>query len=37
LLETDARWGRKLGYGRQILPGEQEMDGFFYASLRKNF
>ena len=28
LLETDA--------GRQILPGEQEMDGFFYASLRKN-
>ena len=36
LLETDARWGRKLDYGRQILPGEQEMDGFFYASLRKN-
>ena len=36
LLETDARWGRKLEYGRQILPGEQEMDGFFYASLRKN-
>ena len=36
LLETDTRWGRKLDYGRQILPGEQEMDGFFYASLRKN-
>ena len=36
LLETDARWGRKFDYGRQILPGEQEMDGFFYASLRKN-
>ena len=36
LLETDAGWGRKLDYGRQILPGEQEMDGFFYASLRKN-
>jgi len=36
LLETDVRWGRKLDYGRQILPGEQEMDGFFYASLRKN-
>jgi len=36
LLETDAKWGRKLDYGRQILPGEQEMDGFFYASLRKN-
>jgi 16S rRNA (cytosine967-C5)-methyltransferase len=36
LLETDSRWGRKLDYGQQILPGEQEMDGFFYASLRKN-
>ena len=36
LLETGAGWGRKLDYGRQILPGEQEMDGFFYASLRKN-
>jgi len=36
VLETDGRWGRKLDYGRQILPGEQEMDGFFYASLRKN-
>jgi 16S rRNA (cytosine967-C5)-methyltransferase len=35
LLETDSRWGRKLDYGQQILPGEQEMDGFFYASLRK--
>jgi 16S rRNA (cytosine967-C5)-methyltransferase len=35
LLETDANWGQKLDYGRQILPGEQEMDGFFYASLRK--
>jgi 16S rRNA (cytosine967-C5)-methyltransferase len=23
------------GLGRQILPGEQEMDGFFYAKLRK--
>jgi 16S rRNA (cytosine967-C5)-methyltransferase len=36
LLEINAGWGRKLEYGRQILPGEQEMDGFFYASLRKN-
>jgi len=35
LLETDAAWGRKLDFGRQILPGEQEMDGFFYASLCK--
>jgi 16S rRNA (cytosine967-C5)-methyltransferase len=35
LLETDANWGHKLDYGRQILPGQQEMDGFFYASLHK--
>lgn len=28
-------WGQSTGLGRQILPGEQEMDGFFYARLRK--
>jgi 16S rRNA (cytosine967-C5)-methyltransferase len=26
-------WGRPRGVGRQILPGEAAMDGFFYASL----
>ncbi len=31
----DAGWGRDTGHGRQILPGEREMDGFFYARLRK--
>ena len=31
----DGAWGRTTGHGRQILPGEQEMDGFFYARLRK--
>jgi len=35
LVETDVKWGRNLHYGQQILPGDQEMDGFFYASLRK--
>jgi len=35
LLETGARWGQSFNYGRQNLPGEQEMDGFFYAGLRK--
>jgi len=30
-----AQWGRCSGPGRQILPGEGEMDGFFYARLRK--
>jgi len=29
-------WGHEQQYGRQILPGEQDMDGFYYAVLRKN-
>ena len=28
-------WGRPAGPGRQILPGEDAMDGFFYAALAK--
>lgn len=31
----DADWGRPVDPGRQILPGEQDMDGFYYARLRK--
>lgn len=31
----DERFGRAAGAGRQRLPGEQDMDGFFYARLRK--
>jgi 16S rRNA (cytosine967-C5)-methyltransferase len=31
----EASWGRSAGAGRQILPGEGEMDGFYYALLRK--
>jgi 16S rRNA (cytosine967-C5)-methyltransferase len=34
-LPIDAPWGRPAGAGRQILPGEHGMDGFFYARLRK--
>lgn len=30
-----ADWGIACEYGRQILPGMQEMDGFYYACLRK--
>jgi 16S rRNA (cytosine967-C5)-methyltransferase len=30
-----ADWGIALDYGRQILPGMHEMDGFYYACLRK--
>ncbi|HSG65229.1 MAG TPA: 16S rRNA (cytosine(967)-C(5))-methyltransferase, partial [Gammaproteobacteria bacterium] len=28
-------WGRATRYGRQILPGDEDMDGFYYALLRK--
>ena len=28
-------WGHATAYGRQILPGEADMDGFYYACLRK--
>lgn len=30
------RFGRAAGDGRQRLPGEEDMDGFFYARLRRN-
>ena len=30
-----ANWGRPAGHGRQILPGDDAMDGFFYAALAK--
>ena len=31
----DVAWGRPLSCGRQILPGEDGMDGFFYACVDK--
>lgn len=31
----ETAWGRDSIPGQQILPGEMEMDGFYYASLRK--
>lgn len=30
-LPIAAPWGRPAGFGRQVLPGEAGMDGFFYA------
>ena len=30
------QWGRAELHGRQIIPGEAQMDGFFYAVLRKS-
>lgn len=32
----EADWGHAVAAGRQILPGEDAMDGFFYALLGKN-
>ena len=34
-VRVDAGWGRPAGPGRQILPGDDAMDGFFYAALAK--
>ncbi len=35
LLPLETTWGRAQTAGRQILPGEDGMDGFFYALIRK--
>jgi 16S rRNA (cytosine967-C5)-methyltransferase len=32
----DNPWGHDTGHGWQILPGENNMDGFFYSVLKKN-
>jgi len=34
-LPIAAAWGRPAGHGRQILPGEAGMDGFFYGVVVK--
>ncbi|MEE4293920.1 MAG: 16S rRNA (cytosine(967)-C(5))-methyltransferase RsmB [Xanthomonadales bacterium] len=34
--KPDLPWGRDAAPGRQILPGELEMDGFFYARISKS-
>ena len=35
-LKLTANWGRDTGKGRQILPGDSDMDGFYYCLLRKS-
>ena len=32
----EATWGQAMPAGRQLFPGEQNMDGFYYALLGKN-
>ena len=34
-LPIAAGWGRATTVGRQVLPGEDQMDGFYYARLQK--
>lgn len=33
--KINAEWGIAVSYGRQILPGVHDMDGFYYAVLKK--
>jgi len=35
-LPQDVEWGHPLKFGRQIIPGENNMDGFFYSVLKKH-
>ena len=34
-VEIEVPWGRRCTHGRQILPGEDQMDGFYFACMRK--
>ena len=34
-IPIDAEWGFAVSHGRQILPGESAMDGFYYALIKK--
>ena len=35
-LPVEVPWGRDQRFGRQTLPGEDSMDGFFYALIKKD-
>jgi len=35
-IPIQASWGMATEYGRQILPGDNAMDGFYYAQLQKS-
>ena len=34
-IKIDADWGQPCDYGRQLFPGEQDADGFYYCRLKK--
>jgi 16S rRNA (cytosine967-C5)-methyltransferase len=31
----DVSWGRACSHGRQLLSGDDDMDGFYFACMRK--
>jgi len=35
IVAIPANWGCEVEYGRQVLPGQQGMDGFFYSCIQK--
>ncbi len=35
VMSIKGKWGQHREFGRQVLPGEDEMDGFYYALLKK--
>ncbi|MBE9559911.1 MAG: 16S rRNA (cytosine(967)-C(5))-methyltransferase RsmB [Proteobacteria bacterium] len=34
-IKIEANWGRPCDHGRQLFPGEQDADGFYYCRLKK--
>jgi 16S rRNA (cytosine967-C5)-methyltransferase len=34
-MAIEVAWGRSCAHGRQLLPGEEGMDGFYFACIRK--
>ena len=34
-IKIEADWGKSCDYGRQLFPGEQDADGFYYCRLKK--
>ena len=34
-IKIEANWGKPCEHGRQLLPGEQDADGFYFCRLKK--
>ena len=34
-IDIDEPWGNPCAHGRQLLPGDMDGDGFYYARLKK--